>query len=140
METWTPGKNLPALPPIRSGLTSMEAQLIGTLFANLARVPEDIRMRMHSCFAKHDDRAKGSGKGGIRRTSIEMLVACLLAVPKPTIRVFKARYDMDHAAFGAGVRQTTVADVDGLSNSHLEDLISLPEVILPGIDTSDEEE
>ena len=133
-----PGQNLPACHP-RHVLTSMEAQIIGNLFANLALMPEDIRMQMHSCFKKRDDCAKGTGKGGVRRSSIETLVADLLAVDRNKIRKYKRRYDKDHAAFGAGM-QTTAADVDDLSNSHLEDPSSLRESMLPSVDALDEEE
>ena len=37
---------------------------------------------------------------------MEVLAACLLGVPRWKARVWKAKYDKDHAAFGAGIKRT----------------------------------
>ena len=142
METWRPGHNLPAGPTGR-GLTSTEAQLIGNLFANLARLPEDVRMHMHRSL--HDDHAKGTGKGGVRRTSIVGIVACLLALPIHKTKVLKAQYDTDHAAFGAGHAAFGANDAafgadDATfgADDHLEWQVSLPSVDVPVPDNVEE--
>ena len=58
-------------------------------------------------------------RGGARRIIVETLAACLLDVPRWKVRAWKAKYDEDRAAFGAGA-----AFVAGIENTveHLTQL------------------
>ena len=62
METWTIGRNLPACLS-RSGLTSMEAQIIGNSFENLAHLPDPLRMQVHSYIMHAHNHTQHGGSG-----------------------------------------------------------------------------
>ena len=115
METWTLGRNLPACLS-RSGLTSMEAQIIGNLFENLTYLPDPLRMQVQSHIMHgHDHTQHSAQRGGIRRSSVEGLAACLLGVPRWKARVWKAKYDKDHAAFGACIQKRLITCLQTLN-------------------------
>ena len=65
METWTIGRNLPACLAL-SGLTAMEAQIIGTLFENITHLPDPLRMQAYSHMMHgHDHTQHGAQRGGL---------------------------------------------------------------------------
>ena len=81
----------------------MAAQITGTLFENLTHLHEPLRVQVHSHIMHAHDHTQ---HGGIRRSLVEGLAACLLGVSRWKARVWKAKYDEDHAAFGAGTKNT----------------------------------
>ena len=92
----------------------MEAQIIGNLFGNITHLLDPIRMQVHSHIMHgHDHTQHDAQRGGIRRSSVVGLATCLLGVPRWKARVWNAKYDRDHAAFGAGIKST----VDHLNHS-----------------------
>ena len=65
---------------------------------------------------------------GINSSYVEGLAACLLGVPRWKARAWKAKYDKDHAAFGAGIKNT-VDHVNQPANIDPEAPSTLPEIL-----------
>ena len=125
METWTlwPQFASMSFPDVVS-----LPRIIGNLFENLTHFLDPLRMQVHSHIMHgHDHTQHGAQRGGIRRSSVEGIAACLLGAPRWKARAWKAKYDKDHAPFGAGIKNT-VDHANHLANIELEAPSTLPEI------------